>query len=379
MTEPHELYAPYIENIQDAGDDHCRGTCPCPRRSKRSFHFHKVTGYYGCWSCNDHGSLYKFLTDHDVEVGRARDVTARIRENVPSDVARLQRKQAAAVTRNDVLPEYALAEYHQCPVSLIKAGFDPLLLERYDVGFDVERSRITFGIRDKEGRLVGISGRTALVDGVPRYMVYDSRPEQPAEPGKWRRPEGPLRKYAPDYVPNNKAHVYGAHTFCGRRSHKRTEGSLPIVITEGYKSTLWLRQLEFHLAVGLQGSMMTKEQEEVLLALGGPFVVLLDNEPGKQSPDPKAMRQRAKLLLSREFREADKIRSCDAVQIAQRLRRRGQSALIGQYPPGSPPGTAPDDLTKDQILYAIENAITPTGVVLNGAHHIRHGGPHGLE
>ncbi len=371
MREPLELYEPYVENIQESGDNHYRGTCPCPRKSKRSFHFHKETGYYGCWSCGDTGSLYRFLTEHGMETGRAREVAQQVREGAPSDMVRLQRKQAKAVTRDDVLPEYALAEFHQCPVALLEAGFEKLLLERYDVGFDTTRSRITFGIRDKKGNLVGISGRAVIADQVPRYMVYDARPADPQR----RRPEGPLRQYAESYTPNNKAHVYGAHTFWGQRSHKSVSGKAPIIITEGYKSTLWLRQIGFFLSCGLQGSLMTREQEAVLVECGGPFVVLLDNEPGKQFPDPAEMRKRARHLLNKEFVEADRTRSCDAVQIATRLRRNGQSALIGQYPPGSPTGTAPDDLTKEQVEYAIENAITPTGVVLDGAHHARRGGP----
>jgi len=372
MSEPLELYRPYVENIQESGDTHYRGTCPCPRKSKRSFHFHKDTGYYGCWSCDDHGSLYKFLTSKGMDVGRAKSISQEVRDSAPSEVIQLKRKQAAAVARNDILPDYVLAEFHNCPVALLEAGFPEQLLERYDVGFDVARQRITFGIRDKEGNLVGVSGRAALADQVPKYKVYDARPAEPHR----NRPEGALRQYKEDYVPRNKAHLYGAHTFWGLRSHKRLDGEVPIpvVITEGYKSTLWMRHLDFQYSVGLQGSLMTREQMAVLLELGGPFVVLLDYEPGKQFPDPDQMKKRAKLLLNKQFREADRTRPCDAVQIALWLQRKGASALIGKYPPDSPVGTAPDDLAKDQLTYAIENAATPTSVVLDGARHARTGG-----
>lgn len=355
MNDPRAIYEDFVEGISDSTGDYCRSTCPCPKKSKRSFHFHKDTGYYGCWSCGDHGSLYKFLVEHGLETGRARQVVQEVRDAAPTPEVDLRKRQLRKQTTLGTLPDYILAAYHNCPVALTDAGFDEGLLERYDVGFDTQRNRITFAIRDHEGNLAGVSGRTVIAGVQPKYLVYDARAPDPQK----RKPAGPFYEIEPRYIANNRAHVYGLHTFWGTRAHKDPTGREPIILTEGYKSTLWLRQLGFDFATGLMGSEMTAEQQRLLGQTRGPFVVLLDHEPGKQIPDPQQVAKRLLFLRAKNPGRADKIRTCSAVDIALRLRQFGQ-ALIGVYPPDKKEGTAPDDLSKAEIEYAIENAITPT-------------------
>ena len=103
----------------------------------------------------------------------------------------------------------------------------------------------------------------------------------------------------------------------------------PLVITEGYKSTLWLRQLGFPHAVGLHGSSATPSQLRMLGRLNGPYYVMLDNEPGKGSPD--------------------KYRRCAAVDLVRKLQWSGR-AYICRYPEGASTGTAPDDIRETEEL-----------------------------
>jgi DNA primase len=359
VNDAISIYEQFLDGIGESGDTHRRATCPCPKRSKRSFHFNVDTGYYGCWSCGDHGSLYRFLTEQGVETGRARQMCQDVRASAPAPEADLRKKQIRRQAAIDELPDYILAAFHNCPTSLVDAGFDEGLIERYEIGFDKLRNRITFPIRDREGRLVGISGRTVILGVEPKYKVYDSRPPE------GRRPPGELFGVEPQYVPHTKHHVYGLHTFWATRAHKSGDGQDPIIITEGYKSTLWLRQLGFHYSVGLMGSEMTREQQKALSDLKGPFIVLLDHEPGKQIADPKLVTKRVSYLRAKNVQAADRIRTCAAVDIAKRLQQHGPT-LLGVYPTGSKVGTAPDDLSKADIEYAIANAITPTVALLRG-------------
>lgn len=357
MTDVRAIYEPFIEGLSDSGDNHCRGTCPCPKRSKRAFYFSTESGYWGCWSCGEHGSIYKFLTEHGTDAETARSITRGIQEDAPTPEAKLRRKQIKVANGHHTLPDYILAAYHRCPVALVDKGFDEELLERYEVGFDTTLNRTTFAVRTKEGALAGVSGRALHDYQYPRYRVYDAAPPQNGKPA------GPFFGIEDGYKPSTRDHLYGLHTFWHERAHKKGEYP-PIIITEGYKSTLWLRQMGFHYAVGLQGSDMTLEQEKALAAMPGPYVVLLDYEPGKQLADPKKLQHRNNLLRQKRSDDADRIRYCTAIDIALRLRPHG-NALVGVYPPGKEHGTAPDDLSREEIQAAVDAAVTPTIATMN--------------
>jgi hypothetical protein len=111
----------------------------------------------------------------------------------------------------------------------------------------------------------------------------------------------------------------------------------PIVIVEGYKACIWLRQMGFKNAVALQGSSLTKGQERFLGRIRGKKYVLLDHEPGKAFPD-------------RDNR-------CQAVKITERLSRYGP-AFICSYAEDAEERTSPDDLNKEQATHIIKNAKT---------------------
>ncbi len=318
-----KLASAYLVNVRPTGDKNLRAQCPlCD--SNRAFIISTQHGGWLCWSCGERGSLVGLLK----LVGLSRRQIDRTVGNlrIPPPVSDRVKRRQALNQGWSLLPEYILGAYDNPPVDLIEAGFDEALLKRHDVGLDTKHNRITFALRDMLGRLVGISGRARSDWQFPRYKVYDAAPPKP--PPNPRGP-GELHGVVEGYVPDNRKHLYGFHDVYPERFHRAEEPQPPLIISEGYKSTLWLRQLGFTHAVGLQGSSMTDSQRRQLGKLKGPYYLMLDNEPGKGFPDRKGF--------------------CAAVEIARELRRSGQ-VYICIYPEELPVGTAPDDITEPEVL-----------------------------
>jgi hypothetical protein len=256
--------------------------------------------------------------------------------DLPAPLPKKLQRRKMLKKRHALLPEYILGAYDHAPTDLVEAGFDLELLRKHDVGVDETHNRITFAIRDHLGRLAGVSGRARWDWQFPRYKVYDASPPDPARTPP--KPAGEFYGVVEDYLPDNRAHLYGFNDVYPERFFKPDEPQPPLIITEGYKSTLWLRQLGFTHAVGLQGSSMTSPQQRMLGRLRGPYYVLLDNEPGKAFPD--------------------KNRRCAAIDIARRLRQSGRVYLC-LYPKEVPEGTAPDDIrSAETISQVLETAAT---------------------
>jgi DNA primase len=252
---------------------------------------------------------------------------------LPPPVPQRLRNKRAVSEGWSLLPEYILGAYDTIPQDLVNQGFSEETLSSHDVGVDRKNSRITFAIRDMLGRLVGISGRAMNDWQIPRYKVYDARPPNPASGQR----AGELYGVVDRYIPDNRKHLYGFHSVYPERFFRPSEEQPPLIITEGYKSTLWLRQLGFLHAVGLQGSSLTEVQLRQLGRLRGPYFIMLDHEPGKGFPDRNG--------------------HCAAVSIARQLKTSGR-VLICLYEE-KPTGTAPDDLREPQeINHMIQNSKT---------------------
>ena len=288
-------------------------------------------GGWKCFSCEESGSITTFL----YKVGRL------TRKQVDRAVGTLRvapRLSDRAKRKMDVkeewtvLPEYILGAYDHTPQSLIDQGFSPEILQAHDVGIDRRNDRITFPVRDVLGRLVAISGRASNDWQIPRYKVYDA-----VSPSSTRK-AGELYGVVDRYIPHNRDHLYGLHTVYPERFFEPDKEHSPLIITEGYKSTLHLRQVGFTHAVGLQGSSLTAMQLRALTKMRGPYYLMLDNEPGKAYPDRKGR--------------------CAAVHILRQLRRSGR-AFLCMYDEERPVRTAPDDIKDPQELhYMIQHAMT---------------------
>jgi len=334
MSSPvRQLAEQYLHNVRPSGRGNFRAACPFhdSASAKRSFYIYGKSGGWACFGCGLTGTLPSLL----YRLGMSRERVDQVLNGVnysswkPESAERRGRIKAQGW---DVLPEFILGAWDWCPERMIWWGFSEEILQEFDIGFDKVRKRITFPIRDHAGRLAGVSGR-AEPGGFPRYKVYDATP--PSNGVRAGELYEVLEKKA--YTPDNRRHVYGLDRFYAARLLRPDEDHPPLLLVEGYKGTLWMVQNGFDHTGGLQGSSLTRHQEDVLGAIRGTKYVLLDHEPGKAFPDENGR--------------------CAAYWITERLSRYGK-ALVCQYPEGTELGTSPDDLTKDQLQQLVDTATT---------------------
>ena len=308
----------YLQNVRPTGENNLRATCPLCE-SSRAFIINQDTGLWICFSCEARGAIVQLL----YKLGFTRkqvDQLVQKTDFIPKIPDYVRRKTEMKEDWS-ILPEYVLSSYDECPTRLLDAGFEMDFLQEQDVGFDRIENRITFSIRDYLGRLVGVSGRAHYDSQYPRYRVYD----QVFEP------------IVPGYKALNRKHLYGFHEVYADRYFSPEGTDIPIILVEGYKGCLWLKQMGFRHAVALQGSSLTQGQRRMLERVRGPKYILLDYEPGKSF--------------------SVRGRSCAAVRIAERLSNAGQ-AFLCQYPEGTEEGTSPDDLSIEEAESIISNAKT---------------------
>ena len=312
-----QIVKKYLSNVRPSGSDNFRATCPlCD--SKRAFVMSGRTGLWTCYSCEQGGSLRSFL----YKMGLSRDLidaqtSSVVQDRLPDRIRIRQQLQEDW----HVLPEWVLCAYDQCPTGMLNLGFSMDLLQDHDVGYDRHEDRITFAIRDYLGRLTGVSGRACENWRIPRYKVY----QEPFEP------------VCAGYVPTNRKHLYGFHDVYPKRYFESEGAEDPLIIVEGYKGCLWMRQLGFSDVVAIQGSLATPDQLRLLDRIRGPKFVLLDCEPGKALPGADNKWHGAKIV--------------------ERLSRSGR-AFLCKYPEGTEEGTSPDDLDEDQAKWVLNNATT---------------------
>jgi len=308
----------HLQNVKPAGEDHLQARCPFHHtKSGTPFSMNTRTGLWICFSCGASGSFGKFLG----KMGYTRDQidvfikTARL----DSAVTSMLRGLGLGRKKWSTLPEYVLGAYDGCPIDLLEKGFTMDTLQDADIGYDRIEDRITFPIRDYLGRLVAVSGRAREDWKEPRYKVYEDAFRALFADG--------------DYEPKTKLHVYGLHSIWAERYYGKT--TQPLVIVEGYKGCLWMRQMGLTHTVALMGSLASQMQIWLISRLRGPYVVLLDHEPGKNFPDEK-----------------DRFA---AGEIIRRLSKAGD-VLLAEYPEGSKAGTSPDDLTQKEAVQVVRDA-----------------------
>ena len=306
----------YLQNVRPTGEGNLRATCPLCG-SRRAFIINTETGLWICFSCAARGALQQLL----YKLGFTRKQVDRLvtKEDLIPKLPEFARRKAALKEDWAVLPEYVLSSFDECPVKLLDAGFEMDFLQSQDIGFDRKENRITFAIRDYKGRLIGVSGRAHSPVQYPRYKVYDKV----------------FESIVPDYKPLTRKHLYGFHDVYAATYFSSPDDYLPIIIVEGYKGCLWLKQMGYTHTVALQGSSLTREQRRAVEKVRGPKYVLMDNEPGKSYSDQRS--------------------ECAAVKIASQLSKTDRAYLC-QYPDQMEVGTSPDDLTKEEVESIINNA-----------------------
>lgn len=220
---------------------------------------------------------------------------------------------------NFILDEDVLDPYRQAPVHLLRKGFRKDVLWHFEVGYDPVNLRITFPLRNIYGDLVGLSGRALTENAHPRYKIYREELRQRARKEEWYLDP----RYSLESV--KKALLWHGHLT--RPFFAQDEHSW-LVLTEGFKACMWVFQAGYQLVNGLIGSYLSKLQRNLITRDVGRVVLFLDNDEAGWEGTYAA---------------------------AALLEERGVAVLIARYPDDR---EQPDDLTEDEVLEAIENAVT---------------------
>ena len=262
-----EIAHRYLRNVRKTGAENIVATCPIHRKadgsSERnpSFTLSLINGLWQCHSCKERGALPRLLS----LISDGYHVT-KLYEDLFEDL-RKQRAidRPAHLASNYVtaepLPEAVLGFFDMCPLPMLEEGFTEETIRRFEVGFDMKHHRVTFPIRDIDGTLMGVSGRT-VIDDVPRHKVYDREYEAYGLPL-----QRPARK---------SITLWNGHTLYPTLFS--TYNPEALVVVEGFKACMWLWQAGITNVVALLGSNLSQVQKWLLERVGAPIYLMLDND-----------------------------------------------------------------------------------------------------
>lgn len=162
-----------------------------------------------------------------------------------------------------ILNEAILDEYRLAPKQYIKDGFHKSTLRWFGVGVDLENGRFTFPIRDYDGNLLGISGRT-YTGQEPRYKIYRSELIR-------RREFGIPRDYSLDSVKSKLL-------WNGHQAFKHVKEGHELVIVEGFKAAMWVWQSGHPAVVAIIGSYLSEDHADRLCRVVDSVTLFLDND-----------------------------------------------------------------------------------------------------
>ena len=263
-----EIAKEYLSRVKPSGPNDIMAICPFHRKADGSeentgsFAMNIYNGLWYCHSCHSRGNLFTFLRD----MGVGRTQIDLIYKSAIDEAQRYSPKKynplkGTAATK-ETLEERFLGTFDYCPLDLLNEGYPQELLRKFGVGFDVDHKRITFPLRDVVGRLVGISGR-AVEDGqVPRYKVYD---KEYIDFGMAARET------------QKRAILWNASAVIAQLMFEKDPSSRFVVVTEGFKAVMRVDQAGISNVVGLLGSYMSTEQQEMLEEMGCTVLLMLDN------------------------------------------------------------------------------------------------------
>lgn len=264
----------FLGRVRKSGNENVMAICPfhtkadgSPEKSP-SFAMNIYSGLWFCHSCKERGNLRSFL--RDVGVARA-DVElyyggaiAAAEEHAPPPPHPL----APTEPTKEPLEESLLGLFDFCPTALLEgdeheAGFPEELLRKFDVGFDATHERITFPLRDRRGRLVGISGRAITRSQSPRYKLYDKEY---------------LDFGLPERTTEKRVLLWNFHHVLAQAAFEVDPTERYVVVAEGFKAVMRIAQAGISNVTGLLGSYMAPEQMWQLSKLGYAIILMLDND-----------------------------------------------------------------------------------------------------
>lgn len=274
-----QLLAPY--GVWKAGEDKWRAACPVHKGDNNTTFSIFGNGKWRCFKCGAWGDMARLLVHvRRLSLKQAQDYigSAPTPFKTTGDIPILgPRQKGKKQLPYEVLREAILAPYRKhCPRYLLGRGFSETSLQRFEIGYDLQNSKIVIPIRDWNRRLVGLTYR----------LDFDSDKSQPA-------------KYWHDNF-NKSLHLYGFHLWSGKKLRR-------LYLVEGQLDAVRMFQLGFA-ACAIMGSEISKDQVQVLVEHSQAMQIVLafdNDEAGHKARKDAIMKfsrtRYARGLLSLEY------------------------------------------------------------------------------
>jgi DNA primase len=294
--------------LKKAGTSH-KGLCPFHQEKTPSFHVNPVRRTFYCFGCQKHGDALTFVremrgltfVEAAHELARRAGVTIPEREATPEERARMGERRllldvngaAAAYFRDNLLAQ------HGAPARayLSGRGIHSEIAEAFQLGYatddweglaqrlqqrklpvqaastlglcaqgrrgyyDLFRNRVVCPVTQREGEVLGFSGRTLSADDPRKY--YNS-------------PESPLYR---------KSHLVFGLAQARPSLHRKGRA----IVVEGNFDVVALHQAGFTETVAPLGTALTEHQVEVLRKLAPVVVLCLDGDKAGRAATLRAI------------------------------------------------------------------------------------------
>jgi len=203
----------------------------------------------------------------DGDVGQEiRDYIAKIR--VPKDTGwhngAIDEEMMEAYTVDWVAAAQARSDGEGFPPCnyMLQRGFTPETLEDWQFGYDERTGRIVFPVRNELGQLIGFKGRAT--DGrEPKYLVIGDSDGMPVRYGHARYYTGIV--------------VFGLD-----RAVQHMDDRLQLIVCEGELNAIALSQMGFSNSVALNGSRLTRRQQQLIRACADEVIMFFDFDKAGQ-------------------------------------------------------------------------------------------------
>lgn len=234
--------------------DNWKAPCPFHHEKTPSFFVHKEEYVAHCFGCGISGPIDRLLA---AERGITED-QARVLLNIEAGHglrSKIRRTRCGVCAPEIVrFPESWLAPFKkEAHKYVVQRGFKVRTLMDAGSRYDPALQRQVFPHRDRDGRLLGLAGRSCKEPAeYPKWLFY------------WEYSKGRAlyRMWPPE----------------GQSSVQASVSNEPLLVVEGIFDTLWLYQHGVTNVAAILGSKPSRWQIQELRAHGGPYILGLDND-----------------------------------------------------------------------------------------------------
>ena len=153
-----------------------------------SLSFNQEKNLFNCLACNTGGNIIQFVQnyhklsfpeaiEHLISYGNI-DIIPKKHSEILEFLqkTKLKSKNTNIITREYLSDNY-INRYSKKPISKwLDEGIKQEILDKYNVRYDKKGNRIVFPIRNSEGKIIAIKGRTLYENyadlGIPKYIYY---------------------------------------------------------------------------------------------------------------------------------------------------------------------------------------------------------------